>query len=182
MALKVLRPSCAVRTNIKNFEDDYEKSENDIKALQSVGQIVGEVTRQLDEERCRARSIFQLAPPLMARHRSHRQGILWTALCCRMQVVRQPRKAQARHPSVSRHDHPDRNAVRLNLCSSGTPPLTWLILLDPASYLGKSIRWYTTCPSRIPEMCRLPGLGVFLTRFASYAKSSNYRCKTQNSS
>ncbi|CAD6563677.1 MAG: 26S proteasome subunit rpt4 [Cyphobasidiales sp. Tagirdzhanova-0007] len=41
----------SIRTNIKNFEDDYEKSENDIKALQSVGQIVGEVTRQLDEER-----------------------------------------------------------------------------------------------------------------------------------
>ncbi|KAL7006033.1 26S proteasome subunit rpt4 [Cystobasidiomycetes sp. EMM_F5] len=40
-----------VRLNIRNFEADYEKSENDIKALQSVGQIVGEVTRQLDEER-----------------------------------------------------------------------------------------------------------------------------------
>ena len=45
-------PSCAVRQNIKNLEQDYEKSENDIKALQSVGQIIGEVTRQLDEERC----------------------------------------------------------------------------------------------------------------------------------
>ena len=42
----------AVRLNIKNYEADYEKSENDIKALQSVGQIIGEVTRQLDEERC----------------------------------------------------------------------------------------------------------------------------------
>jgi len=40
-----------VRQNIKNLEQDYEKSENDIKALQSVGQIIGEVTRQLDEER-----------------------------------------------------------------------------------------------------------------------------------
>lgn len=42
-----------VRLNIKNYEADYEKSENDIKALQSVGQIIGEVTRQLDEERCK---------------------------------------------------------------------------------------------------------------------------------
>jgi ATP-dependent 26S proteasome regulatory subunit len=41
-----------VRQNIKTYEADYEKSENDIKALQSVGQIIGEVTRQLDEERC----------------------------------------------------------------------------------------------------------------------------------
>lgn len=45
-------PVITVRLNIKSLEDDYEKSENDIKALQSVGQIVGEVTRQLDEERC----------------------------------------------------------------------------------------------------------------------------------
>lgn len=40
-----------IRQNIKNYEADYEKSENDIKALQSVGQIIGEVTRQLDGER-----------------------------------------------------------------------------------------------------------------------------------
>merc|ERR1712093_463758 len=40
-----------IRQNIKNLDADYEKSENDIKALQSVGQIIGEVTRQLDEER-----------------------------------------------------------------------------------------------------------------------------------
>ena len=29
----------------------YDKTEDDLKALQSVGQIVGEVLRQLDEER-----------------------------------------------------------------------------------------------------------------------------------
>lgn len=52
-----------VRLNIRNFEADYEKSENDIKALQSVGQIVGEVTRQLDEERCKAAFLACSARP-----------------------------------------------------------------------------------------------------------------------
>lgn len=37
---------------LKGLEKDYEKSEDDIKALQSVGQIIGEVLKQLDEERC----------------------------------------------------------------------------------------------------------------------------------
>jgi len=31
----------------------YETTEENIKALQSVGQIIGEVLKQLDEERCK---------------------------------------------------------------------------------------------------------------------------------
>lgn len=31
---------------------DYDKSEQDLKALQSVGQIVAEVLRRIDDERC----------------------------------------------------------------------------------------------------------------------------------
>lgn len=42
----------AVRMSLRDLERDYEKSEDDIKALQSVGQIIGEVLKQLDEERC----------------------------------------------------------------------------------------------------------------------------------
>ena len=40
------------REQLREFESDYNKSEDDLKALQSVGQIIGEVLRQLDEERC----------------------------------------------------------------------------------------------------------------------------------
>jgi 26S proteasome regulatory subunit T4 len=40
-----------LRTQLKGLEKDYDKSENDIKALQSVGQIVGEVIKALDDER-----------------------------------------------------------------------------------------------------------------------------------
>jgi len=34
------------------LEKDYDKSEEDIKALQSVGQIIGEVLKQLSDDKC----------------------------------------------------------------------------------------------------------------------------------
>lgn len=40
-----------MREQIKELNKQYEKSENDLKALQSVGQIVGEVLKQLTEEK-----------------------------------------------------------------------------------------------------------------------------------
>ncbi|KAF4674914.1 26S proteasome regulatory subunit S10B B [Perkinsus chesapeaki] len=40
-----------LRDQIKEVENDFETSEDHLKALQSVGQIVGEVLKQLDEER-----------------------------------------------------------------------------------------------------------------------------------
>jgi 26S proteasome regulatory subunit T4 len=41
----------ALREEMKKVKAEYEKSENDLKALQSVGQIVGEVLKKLDDER-----------------------------------------------------------------------------------------------------------------------------------
>lgn len=40
-----------VREQLKELTNDYDKSENNLKALQSVGQIVGEVLKQLTEEK-----------------------------------------------------------------------------------------------------------------------------------
>ncbi|CAI5755938.1 unnamed protein product [Candida verbasci] len=40
-----------LRLSIRDLDKDYEKTENDIKALQSVGQIIGEILKQLDDER-----------------------------------------------------------------------------------------------------------------------------------
>jgi len=39
------------RQKEKDLQKEYEKSENDLKALQSVGQIVGEVLKQLTDEK-----------------------------------------------------------------------------------------------------------------------------------
>ena len=41
-----------LREEVKTVKKEYDKTEDDLKALQSVGQIIGEVLRQLDEERC----------------------------------------------------------------------------------------------------------------------------------
>ena len=53
-----------VRFALKDLQKDYEKTEEDIKAVQSVGQIIGEVLKQLDDERCMSydslSSIFSL--------------------------------------------------------------------------------------------------------------------------
>lgn len=40
-----------LRLSIRSFEKQYEKSEQDIRALQSVGQIIGEVLKVLDDDR-----------------------------------------------------------------------------------------------------------------------------------
>lgn len=40
-----------LRFSLKDLEKDFDKTEDDIRALQSVGQIVGELLKPLDEER-----------------------------------------------------------------------------------------------------------------------------------
>ena len=41
-----------MRFSLKDLEKEFDKTEEDIKAIQSVGQIIGEVLKQLDDERC----------------------------------------------------------------------------------------------------------------------------------
>ncbi|KAF1328283.1 26s protease regulatory subunit 10b, partial [Globisporangium splendens] len=41
----------SMRENVKALVREYNKTEDDLKALQSVGQIIGEVLRQLDDDR-----------------------------------------------------------------------------------------------------------------------------------
>lgn len=41
-----------LRIEIKDLQKEFDKTEDNIKALQSVGQIIGEVLKQLDDERC----------------------------------------------------------------------------------------------------------------------------------
>lgn len=42
----------ALRLDIKGLQKEFDQTEDNIKALQSVGQIIGEVLKQLDDERC----------------------------------------------------------------------------------------------------------------------------------
>lgn len=41
-----------MRDRLKELTKQFDKSENDLKSLQSVGQIVGEVLKQLTEDKC----------------------------------------------------------------------------------------------------------------------------------
>jgi 26S proteasome regulatory subunit T4 len=47
-----------VRLGLRTLDKEYDKSEDDIKALQSVGQVIGEVLKQLDDERCKFSFVF----------------------------------------------------------------------------------------------------------------------------
>lgn len=66
-----------MRDEAKGLKKDYDKTEDDLKALQSVGQIIGEVLRRLDEERCApcragsARRARSRSPPLLPRPPLH---------------------------------------------------------------------------------------------------------------
>lgn len=56
----------ALRLEIKDLQREYDRTEDNIKALQSVGQIIGEVLKQLDDERCELRASrlrFLPSPP-----------------------------------------------------------------------------------------------------------------------
>ena len=72
-----------LREQAKTSRAEFDKTEDDLKSLQSVGQIIGEVLRQLDEERCKPallpclRSqpvILPCSPTLMLAWCSHCQG------------------------------------------------------------------------------------------------------------
>ena len=59
----------AVREELKKLRKDYDKTEDDLKSLQSVGQIIGEVLRHLEEDKCttpyhRTHTHTRFDPPL----------------------------------------------------------------------------------------------------------------------
>ena len=51
----------AVRENLRASKKEFNKTEDDLKSLQSVGQIIGEVLRPLDKERCNSSILSYLA-------------------------------------------------------------------------------------------------------------------------
>lgn len=57
-----------LRLGIKDLQREFDVSEDNIKALQSVGQIIGEVLKQLDEERCKYPKLKLFAPMVVLRN------------------------------------------------------------------------------------------------------------------
>ena len=58
----------ALRLDIKGLQKEFDTTEDNIKALQSVGQIIGEVLKQLDEERCKAFLLCKCVQSSLANH------------------------------------------------------------------------------------------------------------------
>lgn len=53
-----------LRMELKDLTKEYDHTEDNIKALQSVGQIIGEVLKQLDDERCEFPAVVKEGKPL----------------------------------------------------------------------------------------------------------------------
>lgn len=105
------------RLEIRELQKEYERTEDAIKALQSVGQIIGEVLKQLGDERCKSRphrcpvlipNLLRLTDSRL--HRSHCQSLLRPALCCWLPIKARQGQAQAGHPCGTRHDDTDYHA------------------------------------------------------------------------
>ena len=54
-----------LRDEVKETKKTFDKTEDDLKALQSMGQIIGEVLRQLDDERCASRHLAAACVPTL---------------------------------------------------------------------------------------------------------------------
>lgn len=94
-----------LRLGIKDLQRDFDISEENIKALQSVGQIIGEVLKQLDEERCMI-SICKLKNRItLTNWNSYRQGILRTPLCRRLPFQGRQVQVETGSPCRSRYDN-----------------------------------------------------------------------------
>ena len=97
-----LRSQYPVRDEMKKQQKDYDKSEDDLKALQSAGQIVGEVLRQLDEERCTCTTCA-----IVLTKCSHCQSLQRSSLCCWLQNQGKQGRLETWHPCGFGHDHLD---------------------------------------------------------------------------
>ena len=80
-----------LRLDIKGLKEEFDTTEDNIKALQSVGQIIGEVLKQLDEERCKCIVILRRLKScihrlLMVFNYSHRESFVWPPVCCRLPI------------------------------------------------------------------------------------------------
>ena len=90
----------SLRLELKDLQREFDFTEENIKALQSVGQIIGEVLKQLDHERCElftASYLFSKAKT----YSSHCQGLIWSAICCRMPLQGGQGQIEARNPRRS---------------------------------------------------------------------------------
>ena len=93
-----------LRIDIKGLQKDFDTTEDNIKALQSVGQIIGEVLKQLDEERCEYYMFktYLNLPRLKSTSAdiddpSHRQSVVRSPLCRWLSIQGGQGQVETRH-------------------------------------------------------------------------------------
>ncbi|KAM5553109.1 hypothetical protein ABKV19_025366 [Rosa sericea] len=77
----------AVRDNLRGAKKEFGKTKDDLKSPQSVGQIIGEVLRPLDNERCFVRGLCQMSNLftyviIIEKHR---------VICCKLKTCKSSR-------------------------------------------------------------------------------------------
>lgn len=71
---------CSVRADLKQLTKDFDKTEDDLKAVQNAGQIIAEVLKQLDDDRCTKKKTAQTRGDCCREHALGRAGTLGTLL------------------------------------------------------------------------------------------------------
>lgn len=94
-----------MRFSLKDLEKEFEKTEDDIKAIQSVGQIIAEVLKQLDDERCMWHCLHLSKVQMYSYTPSYRQSLVWTTLCRILPTSTARVEAEGRNSRQSRYDH-----------------------------------------------------------------------------
>ena len=101
----------ALRLDIKGLQKDFDTTEENIKALQSVGQIIGEVLKQLDEERCKSKQMdavnegYGSYSVLYLLSLSYRQSLIRPSIRCRLPIKSRQSQAKARNTGRVRYDY-----------------------------------------------------------------------------
>ena len=67
-----------VRLGLRDLEKGFNKTEDDMKALQSVGQIIGEVLKQLREDQCKR---IMSMKHLYNKKIIEKKLVLWVSYC-----------------------------------------------------------------------------------------------------
>jgi len=139
-----------LRDEVRETRRTFDKTEDDLKALQSMGQIIGEVLRQLDEERCA--SLNLLHPPSVLPFAISAQG-----------------RTAPTHPSKRNVDRFIPEEISCAVQAQGLEGLGFrrrmrnvmrlISRTRPVCTLSSLCMLHCTCPTHVPRLCKRKAVG-----------------------
>jgi hypothetical protein len=94
-----------LRDEVKETKKTFDKTEDDLKALQSMGQIIGEVLRQLDDEKC------AIAPAVQTPRSSARPSPFFSPPSPRLRLTPPPPRVRFFSAPLSHRQSLERSSV-----------------------------------------------------------------------